>query len=95
MSAYDPVSTSQEGLKFNLDPKELFEFPLDEFQMQAIDALNQGYSVVVSAPTGSGKTFGLNCAVTMVATKKTVVITFVFSAFFICPFRNIIFSIYL
>jgi len=35
---------------------ELFPFPLDGFQMDAIDALNQGHSVVVSAPTGSGKT---------------------------------------
>jgi superfamily II RNA helicase len=36
--------------------EELFPFPLDPFQHQAIDALNQGHSVVVSAPTGSGKT---------------------------------------
>ena len=35
---------------------ELFPFPLDPFQLDAIDALNQGHSVVVSAPTGSGKT---------------------------------------
>jgi superfamily II RNA helicase len=34
----------------------LFPFPLDGFQLEAIDALNQGHSVVVSAPTGSGKT---------------------------------------
>lgn len=36
--------------------EELFPFPLDQFQLEAIDALNQGHSVVVSAPTGSGKT---------------------------------------
>ncbi|MEB3332530.1 MAG: DEAD/DEAH box helicase, partial [Synechococcaceae cyanobacterium] len=35
---------------------KLFPFPLDPFQLEAIDALNQGHSVVVSAPTGSGKT---------------------------------------
>jgi len=35
---------------------QLFPFPLDGFQLEAIDALNQGHSVVVSAPTGSGKT---------------------------------------
>ena len=35
---------------------DLFPFPLDAFQLEAIDALNQGHSVVVSAPTGSGKT---------------------------------------
>ena len=34
----------------------LFPFQLDPFQLEAIDALNQGHSVVVSAPTGSGKT---------------------------------------
>ncbi len=36
--------------------EHLFPFPLDPFQLEAIDALNQGHSVVVSAPTGSGKT---------------------------------------
>ncbi|MEB3325557.1 MAG: DEAD/DEAH box helicase [Cyanobacteriota bacterium] len=34
----------------------MFPFSLDPFQLEAIDALNQGHSVVVSAPTGSGKT---------------------------------------
>jgi superfamily II RNA helicase len=38
------------------DLAALFPFPLDPFQLEAIDALNQGHSVVVSAPTGSGKT---------------------------------------
>jgi ATP-dependent RNA helicase HelY len=40
--------------------RERFErslgFPLDEFQRQAMDALDDGQSVLVSAPTGSGKT---------------------------------------
>ena len=40
----------------NLDLKNLFPFELDEFQQQAIAALNAGRSVVVCAPTGSGKT---------------------------------------
>lgn len=35
---------------------QLFPFPLDDFQHKAIAALDQGRSVVVSAPTGSGKT---------------------------------------
>ena len=39
-----------------VDPAGIFPFPLDDFQLEAIDALNQGHSVVVSAPTGSGKT---------------------------------------
>jgi len=39
-----------------LDPSELFPFALDDFQLAAIDALNANKSVVVCAPTGSGKT---------------------------------------
>jgi superfamily II RNA helicase len=42
-----------------LSPAELqqvFPFELDPFQLQAITALNEGRSVVVCAPTGSGKT---------------------------------------
>ena len=33
-----------------------FEFPLDQFQLRALDALDAGHHVVVAAPTGSGKT---------------------------------------
>jgi len=32
------------------------DFPLDRFQQEAIDAFDQGESVLVSAPTGAGKT---------------------------------------
>jgi len=39
-----------------LDLKTLFPFELDQFQQEAIAALNAGKSVVVCAPTGSGKT---------------------------------------
>ncbi|NEQ49101.1 MAG: DEAD/DEAH box helicase [Leptolyngbya sp. SIO3F4] len=39
-----------------LTPDELFPFKLDPFQIEAIEALNQDKSVVVCAPTGSGKT---------------------------------------
>lgn len=35
---------------------ELFPFPLDDFQLEAIGHLDEGSSVVVCAPTGSGKT---------------------------------------
>jgi Superfamily II RNA helicase len=34
----------------------IFPFPLDQFQQDAIAALDAGHSVVVCAPTGSGKT---------------------------------------
>ncbi|GAB4208417.1 MAG: DEAD/DEAH box helicase [Coleofasciculaceae cyanobacterium] len=40
----------------NLDLETLFPFELDDFQQQAIAALNADRSVVVCAPTGSGKT---------------------------------------
>jgi superfamily II RNA helicase len=39
-----------------LDLAQLFPFELDDFQKQAIAALDAGQSVVVCAPTGSGKT---------------------------------------
>ncbi len=40
----------------DLNLSSIFPFKLDDFQLEAIDSLNQGHSVVVSAPTGSGKT---------------------------------------
>ncbi|MCB0957597.1 MAG: DEAD/DEAH box helicase, partial [Ilumatobacter sp.] len=33
-----------------------YDFPLDGFQLRAMDALDDGESVLVAAPTGSGKT---------------------------------------
>ncbi len=39
-----------------INPDTLFPFDLDEFQYQAIAALDANRSVVVCAPTGSGKT---------------------------------------
>lgn len=44
------------GTNVPLDLKLIFPFELDEFQKQAISALDRGKSVVVCAPTGSGKT---------------------------------------
>jgi len=44
----------QESL--NIDVSDLFNFPLDQFQLEAIAHLEEGKSVVVCAPTGSGKT---------------------------------------
>lgn len=34
--------------------KAIFPFPLDDFQLAALDALGGRENVVVSAPTGSG-----------------------------------------
>ena len=39
-----------------LSLQDLFPFPLDDFQLEATAALEQGQSVLVCAPTGSGKT---------------------------------------
>ena len=39
-----------------LDPQTIFPFELDDFQKEAIAALDANRSVVVCAPTGSGKT---------------------------------------
>ena len=50
------TQASEPSSEASPDPAQLFPFPLDDFQLEAIDALNQGHSVVVSAPTGSGKT---------------------------------------
>ena len=47
----NPIASISE---FNLE--ELFPFELDGFQKKAISALSAGKSVVICAPTGSGKT---------------------------------------
>tara|TARA_Y100001970_G_scaffold196569_1_gene239037 strand:+ start:15087 stop:17813 length:2727 start_codon:yes stop_codon:yes gene_type:complete len=39
-----------------LKPEGLFSFQLDQFQEDAIKAINSGSSIVLTAPTGSGKT---------------------------------------
>lgn len=45
----------QESLD-HIDLSSLFGFPLDDFQLEAIEHLEANRSVVVCAPTGSGKT---------------------------------------
>ena len=47
-----PVSEAGEGSDFEAQ----LPFPPDDFQLQAFRALKAGHSVLVSAPTGSGKT---------------------------------------
>ncbi len=39
-----------------LNPEGLFSFQLDQFQEDAIKAINSGNSIVLTAPTGAGKT---------------------------------------
>ena len=55
MASSERDTSENEIFQNNLNPDEIFPFALDEFQLKAIDSLNQGHSVVVSAPTGSGK----------------------------------------
>ena len=38
------------------DPQSRYDFELDQFQVEAIAALDRGESVLVAAPTGAGKT---------------------------------------
>ena len=47
---------SNSSVSQQLNLKQLFPFELDDFQQKAIAALNANKSVVVCAPTGSGKT---------------------------------------
>lgn len=49
---FDDVNASDSLPEFD----QLFPFQLDEFQQQAIAALEADHSIVVCAPTGSGKT---------------------------------------
>lgn len=48
-----------------VDVASLFPFPLDDFQLEAINHLESGKSVVVCAPTGAGKTVIAEYAVEM------------------------------
>jgi ATP-dependent RNA helicase HelY len=41
----------------------MYDFPLDPFQVDACEALEAGRSVLVAAPTGSGKTVAAEFAV--------------------------------
>ncbi|HEY9870460.1 MAG TPA: DEAD/DEAH box helicase, partial [Candidatus Obscuribacterales bacterium] len=49
----------------SIDLGNLFPFELDDFQLEAIGHLEEGRSVVVCAPTGSGKTVIAEYAVEM------------------------------
>src|SRR4051812_31584880 len=47
---------AEQGAPVLADFKALYDFPLDDFQVQACTALEAGDGVLVAAPTGSGKT---------------------------------------
>src|SRR5438067_666775 len=51
------------GVRDDLDAA--YDFTLDPFQVQALDALDAGQSVLVAAPTGSGKTVVAEYAVAL------------------------------
>ena len=48
-----------------------YDFPLDPFQLHALDALDAGQSVLVAAPTGSGKTVVAEYAVAVALAEGT------------------------
>ena len=53
-----------------------FSFPLDDFQVEACRAINDGQSVIVSAPTGAGKTLVAEFAIHLaLATGKRIAYT--------------------
>src|SRR5881296_517248 len=53
-----------------------YPFPLDDFQVEAIRAIEAGQSVIVSAPTGAGKTLVAEFAIhTALATGKRIAYT--------------------
>src|SRR5881397_1611723 len=53
-----------------------YPFPLDDFQLEAIRAIESGQSVIVSAPTGAGKTLVAEFAIHMaLATGKRIAYT--------------------
>lgn len=56
-SARAEAKTEEEPLPDPIiDVSEMFNFKLDRFQVQAINAIDRGESAIVCAPTGSGKT---------------------------------------
>jgi superfamily II RNA helicase len=56
--------------------ESLYPFPLDPFQREAIRALLKGESVVVAAPTSSGKTLvGEAAAIAMLTKRKKLIYT--------------------
>ena len=55
MISSENLNSPDEALKPDLDPAAIFPYPLDDFQLEAIDALNQGHSVVVSSPTAQSR----------------------------------------
>jgi len=64
MSTSDDLSPSERYADYRAgrkhpvlrDFRELYEFPLDDFQVRGCQAIEEGRGVLVAAPTGSGKT---------------------------------------
>src|SRR5215204_4755463 len=52
----DGAVMSERSERASISAPEPYDFELDEFQRRAIAALDAGSSVLVAAPTGSGKT---------------------------------------
>ena len=52
-----------------------YPFPLDPFQRDAIDAIADDKSVIVSAPTGSGKTLVAEFAIHAALARRRRIVT--------------------
>jgi superfamily II RNA helicase len=52
------------------DPAITYSFPLDPFQLNAIDAIEKGYNVFITAKTGSGKTLPAEYQIAYALKKK-------------------------
>src|SRR5450631_4043559 len=60
------MATSSDAAQLPLDAfAQVYDFPFDDFQRRALDALDGGGSVLVAAPTGSGKTLVAEYAVAL------------------------------
>ena len=64
MSAPQDVKVPSPKSDARIAFEDSLKFPLDDFQLEAVEALDTGHSVVVCAPTGSGKTMVAEFAAT-------------------------------
>ncbi len=75
-AAFDAGRISEHAVDLFRGFERRYRFPLDDFQVQAILAIMEGSSVIVSAPTGAGKTLVAEFAIhDALAAKRRVAYT--------------------
>ena len=75
-AAFDAGRISEHAVDLFRGFERRYRFPLDDFQVQAILAILEGSSVIVSAPTGAGKTLVAEFAIhDALAAKRRVAYT--------------------